>query len=128
MRKIIDEGDAQKLFALEQRLSDPDIRSNPEALAEILHDDFQEIGASGRYFSKMDIIRLLKSEKEYEAYVIEDFQAIYISDDVIQIVYRIPARVSPGGEAYAGSLRSSLWLYTGNKWQIIFHQGTKVSK
>ncbi|MFY9909484.1 MAG: hypothetical protein WAK56_06575 [Candidatus Sulfotelmatobacter sp.] len=47
-----------------------------------------------------------------------------IVPELVQVTYRTLKRV-PGDKPQA-ALRSSLWIRRGDKWQMLFHQGTKV--
>ncbi len=101
---------------LELELSDKDVRKDPERLAEILHQDFEEIGKSGRVFSKSAILSLLTNE-EHQPITYSQFRFTKLSDNSVLLKYQshcngISAR------------RSSVWIKNKDHWQILYHQGT----
>lgn len=116
----------QLLFDLERQLMDPAFRRNREQVSALLAEDFREFGSSGRFWSRATILDLLASEEAYTAPDIEDFAIQQISPETALVTYRT---LSAGAawDAPQLTLRSSLWVLRGNRWQMLFHQGTKVS-
>ncbi len=106
------------LLALEQRLLDPAVRRSPDLAAELLADDFVEIGSSGRTFDKTAILDLFTLEEQNPSVLtIIDFSVRCLSSSIVLATYQIPE---------TRSKRSSLWKLCGSQWQIVFHQGTIV--
>ena len=113
-----------KIWSLELRLMDPASRRNSEAVAALLAEDFREFGSSGRVWSKETILALLAGEA-YDAPAVEGMSAQEIAPGVVLVTYRT---VRHDADSYAARevLRSSLWIHCDGRWQVIFHQGTKV--
>lgn len=59
-------GIAQELQRLEERLLDPKVRRDPKEVSALLAEEFKEIGASGRRYTRGEILALLKEEDHAE--------------------------------------------------------------
>ena len=105
----------EQLHELEIRLLMPAVRRSAADLGLLVADDFREFGNSGRTFTKQQMIDALQSEPPRE-FTVEDFQAQLLNPGVALVTYRI---------ADPPSLRSSVWVLRENRWQIVFHQGTR---
>jgi hypothetical protein len=114
---------ADEVIALELRLLQPEFRRNRAAVATLLGDDFVEFGSSGRVFNKTQILDLMATEPPFEVEA-TDFEARPLAPDVCLVTYRsmrldaVPA---------IAVLRSSLWVRRDGRWQVIFHQGTRMA-
>ncbi len=109
----------QLLLELELRLLDPSVRRNPGVLDSLLADEFREFGSSGREFNKARIIAELQTES-YTPPTICGFEARLLSTGVALVTYKT---LRDDGTS---ALRSSLWIERDGKWQVLFHQGTKM--
>lgn len=109
------------LHELEERLLNPAVRHERAAVSALLADDFVEYGASGRVFTKAEILDLLAAESPQRIEMTE-FVARLVAPDVALVTYRAARRSQSGQDAV--SLRSSLWIHHGHRWQLLFHQGT----
>ena len=125
MSMLDDEGLAELLLHLERRLMDPVFRNNREQVSALLAEDFREFGSSGRVWSRAAILDLLANEEAYTAPVVEDFAMQRISPETALVTYRT-LRADAASDAPQVTLRSSLWVLRGNRWQVLFHQGAKV--
>lgn len=113
---------SQRLYRLEERLMQPDVRHSPPELKKLLADDFVQFGSCGRVFNKQSIIEELGKESDVKI-SISDFKTISLTPDTALVTYRaIFAYEDAKSPKY--SLRSSIWKLTGDTWQVIFHQGT----
>lgn len=110
------------LRALEEQLLDPSIRANPNAVAALLTDGFQEFGSSGRTYTKPDILNALANESP-STLSLTDFVCQPLGPNIALVTYR-SHRQGPSGTTIS-ALRSSLWLLTPEGWRMHFHQGTK---
>jgi hypothetical protein len=110
------------LLKLEQQLMDPVFLKDRARVSALLADDFREFGSSGRIWSRDEILN--SSETLQTAPLVEDFSVKTIGPELVQVTYRTLKRV-PGGKPQA-ALRSSLWIRRGTRWQMFFHQGTKI--
>ena len=108
---------------LEEQLLDPVVRKDRAYVSSLLADDFREFGSSGRILYKEDILAELASGAA-ASLTLEDFQAKRLASDVFLVTYRA-LRHSPDG-VLVTSLRSSLWMLRDARWQMLFHQGTKI--
>jgi len=110
------ETDGEVVARLERELLDPAVRSDSSRVAGLLHPDFAEIGRSGRLWGRDDTLQALSSE-ESEVVELEVLATDVVADGVILLT----ARTS---DARGGTLRSSLWQRSGDRWRLRFHQGT----
>ncbi|GAA0556112.1 nuclear transport factor 2 family protein [Rheinheimera aquimaris] len=112
----------QQLIALEQLLVQPATRLSAELLNCYLADDFYEIGASGRCFGKADVLERLPTETP-PVITQQDFDCRVLADGLAQLTYRATIQ-REGDYTVAYSIRSSIYRFDGENWQMIFHQGT----
>ncbi|WP_285728079.1 ribonuclease HI family protein [Psychromicrobium xiongbiense] len=106
---------AEAVIALERQLLDPAIRADASRVAVLLHPDFEEIGASGRLWSRDALIATMA--EDFVAPLIDQLNAAVLTEDAILLTYR---SLGMNGAA----LRSSLWLRHQGQWRLRFHQGT----
>ena len=112
------------LFELEQRLAQVDRRLSAEDAGSLIAEDFVEFGASGKVWSKAEIITAMSQWAPIER-IVEDFRVRELSASICLVTYKVIG-VTKDRQASPFSLRSSIWRYTGERWQIVFHQGTNV--
>jgi hypothetical protein len=107
----------------ELRLLDPAVRRAPEQLTDLLHPDFLEFGASGRRWSRPDIIEELAAEQnpggQQAVAEVSDLTGTRLAADVVLVTY-----VSQRGSRRCR--RSSVWRRTPAGWRVFFHQGTII--
>jgi hypothetical protein len=114
------------IIALECSLLRPEVRASADAVAHLLAEDFIEFGSSGRIFDKKTTVAALAAEAPTEdGSPVEacDFSVRVLAAGVVMVTYRsilVPTAAQSGRQA----LRSSIWTFTGNRWQMLFHQGT----
>jgi hypothetical protein len=114
---------ADDVLALELRLLEPEFRRDRAAVARLLGDDFVEFGSSGRVFNKAQILDLLATEPPLHLEA-TDFEARQLASDVCLVTYRsMRLDAVPATDV----LRSSLWARRDGRWQVIFHQGTRMA-
>ena len=119
----------EQLLRLETDLLRPEIRLNREALLNILAPDFCEFGSSGRVYSRDEIVNALQAESQRHI-SIADFSANVLGEAVALATYRAhqsEASDSASAKAPVTSLRSSIWVLRDSRWQLLFHQGTRVA-
>ena len=112
----------QQLVELEQLLVQPATRLSAELLNHYLADDFHEIAASGRYFAKADVLERLPTETP-PVINQQDFTCKVLADGLAQLTYRATIQRAEN-DVIAYSMRSSIYRFDGENWQMIFHQGT----
>jgi len=107
-----------ELLDLERMLLDPEVRHSRVAVELLLHSQFKEFGSSGRVYDRDTMIKMMNRETSGQI-TIRDFDARMLSTDVCLVTYR---SVGESQEAR----RSSVWVRDEGRWQVIFHQGTKI--
>jgi hypothetical protein len=115
---------AEEVRVLELSLLNESVRKDAARVALLLTDDFQEFGASGRTYSKTEVIAQLQEEHEREI-VMQDFDSLMIDSSTMLVRYRSVRTGEDGTTVEA--LRSSLWVLRYGRWQILFHQGTPAA-
>ncbi|HTC76805.1 MAG TPA: nuclear transport factor 2 family protein [Edaphobacter sp.] len=115
---------AAHLFDLEQQLLQPSTRRDPTALTSLLAKDFREFGSSGRIYSRQQIIDALAAESP-RTITLSDPLCQQLAEDIALLTYR-STRTTTTLQAASRALRSSLWVYRDNRWQMLFHQGTPI--
>jgi len=109
-------------FDLETALHKRGVRSSPKAVSELLADEFVEFGSSGRVYDKPAIIEALSNETGDPQISVEEFNVRDLAPDVVLVTYK----TKPAGSEAVTALRSSIWKRIGGKWQMVFHQGTRI--
>lgn len=114
------------LVELELSLHTKEVRSSRAALNDLLADEFREIGASGMYFGKQEVLDDLPEE---DGITIEatDIEFRQLSSEVAHITYRADF-LRTNGKLLRTSYRTSVWKFNGLKWQMVFHQGTATER
>lgn len=91
-------------------------------LRDLVAEDFFEIGASGRTYNKAEVLAAIETAP-LRKFQVEDFKIVANGEDWALVTYRAGERTP---ELSTTSLRSTLWVERGGKWQIVFHQGTNI--
>jgi hypothetical protein len=108
-----------ELLELERRLLDPEVRHSLISVDRLLHPEYTEFGSGGRIYDKETMVALMTRETPASV-MIRDFGTKMLSDGVALVTYRTIG--SEGREAR----RSSVWVREHGRWQVIFHQGTRI--
>ncbi|MDR1967516.1 MAG: DUF4440 domain-containing protein [Burkholderiaceae bacterium] len=115
------------LLELENRLLQPEVRANAQALMGLIDEDFFEFGASGTVWTRDTVIQALCGEP-FAPRCIADFRLTLLADDVALVTYRAH-RIATAEQPAADSLRSSIWKRRDDgAWRMQFHQGTPLSR
>jgi hypothetical protein len=104
-----------EVFALEERLLLPEVRTSAAALDRLIADEFMEFGSSGQTYTKQDVIAQLQAAPNFVVKM-EGFRVMALAPDVALATYRT-----------GRSLRSSIWRQENGAWRIVFHQGTVIA-
>ena len=112
----------QQLQELELCLLQPTIRKSVR-VAELLAEDFVEIGSSGQAHTREEIIAALQGEPTTH-WTATQFRIQLLAPHIALVNYRAHRHSEPP----VHSLRSSIWKQTNGKWQMMFHQGTLSSE
>lgn len=108
---------------LEERLAMPAESESRETLAELLAEGFQEFGSSGAVFGADAVLEALIPGGRPRI-LLEDFTATGVVPGVVLVRYVSRSVVGAGWKPPA--LRSSLWCHRNGRWQLLFHQGTRL--
>ncbi|MFS8431079.1 nuclear transport factor 2 family protein [Xanthomonas campestris pv. plantaginis] len=106
---------------MELRLLDPQVRGAAAELETLLDPAFVEFGASGRCYTREEVIAALTTSAVVADYVTDDFSCVLLVPQLAQLRYR--TRVHADGVVRC-ALRSSLWRLDGSRWRMLFHQAT----
>lgn len=112
------------LVELEKSLHKTNVRKSRDDLDRILHDQFMEIGASGRLFDKGSIIEILPTEGEVSIEGM-NFKIRIMAPGVAQLTY---LSVATRDGVKTKAMRSSIWKFEENVWKLLFHQGTRLNE
>lgn len=90
-----------------------------------MYPDFWEVGASGKVYTKKDVIEILLeryNDPNYrETFEAKDFLLTKISKNNYLITYTLIQ------EKTRYTKRATIWRKVKNNWQILYHQGTIIS-
>jgi hypothetical protein len=103
---------------LELELVNPKIRKDSARLNELIADDFEEFGSSGRVYKKEDVLHYLPQE-EFVDYKLSNFSFKELGASCMLVKYQ---SIVGGKRAY----RSSIWVKNSGQWQLVHHQATVV--
>ena len=107
--------DEEQVVALERSLLTDEVRSDPASVAALLHPDWQEVGASGRLWSREE---LLAEIGPIAPAALDVVSVTEVAPGCLLLLWR--------SSTDAGStLRSSVWVRGRHGWQQAFHQGTR---
>ena len=110
------ETDFKIIQSLEIELTKEGTWKNKLRLSELLSDSFEEVGKTGKCYNKSDILNMIPSQ-EYQSIDLSNFKYVQLSVDTVLIKY-----ISVGNSIRVK--RSSIWVKSSGKWQILYHQGT----
>lgn len=114
---------AEEVRSLEMSLLSPAVRKDARKIQGLLADEFQEFGASGQVYTKAEVIKLLAEERETRI-AMQDFACHPVGESVLLVRYRSVRSADDG--VVVEALRSSIWILREGRWQMLFHQGTRV--
>lgn len=109
----------KEIESLELELVDPQARIDPGRIGELLSDDFQEFGSSGKIILKRDVLDATK-EAGAVTYQLYDFKFRMLRETCVLVTYRSVT------SSHVVALRSSIWVKGTERWQMLHHQSTVV--
>ncbi len=113
--------DPALVISFERALLSRATRTAPHEVERLLDDDFTEIGASGRLWSRGQLMAALAAETGGGDTIDDaEMHAAVLAPDVILLTYVSDPRGRP-------ARRSSLWRRTATGWRLRHHQGTPIS-
>jgi ribonuclease HI len=111
-------GDEERVVALERDLLSDVVRSDPAAVAALLHPDWCEIGRSGRLWGRDEMLASIAPLTE--PVTLDTVAVSRVDDTTILLLWRAVSDQRT-------TLRSSWWVRDGGDWRQRFHQGTDES-
>jgi hypothetical protein len=117
LTEVLDE-----LRAREPLFHRPEFGTTRSHLEAMTTEDFWEVGASGRVYSRAYVLDILEEryrqtdEDEWET---SNFYCRRIGPDVYLLTYTLR-------QAKRVTRRSTLWQHTPGQWKVLYHQGTIV--
>jgi hypothetical protein len=106
-----------ELLRLELAVARRDWPALPDGCDGVLHPDFHETGASGRWWTRDAMLAALAGAEATDV-AIEGFEVEVLADGVVLATYETT------GERPAR--RASVWARDGARWRLRFHQGTPL--
>jgi hypothetical protein len=122
--RVEEEAIEVELRILEERLTTPVAPESRADLDELLAAEFQEFGSSGRILDRAEVLDAL-SVPGRPRVQFEDFRATVVGTGAVLVTYLSRSISGPGWKPPA--LRSSLWVRRDDRWQLVFHQGTRLA-
>ncbi|MGO2519341.1 MAG: DUF4440 domain-containing protein [Microbacterium sp.] len=107
------------LQELEESLLTAAVRTDHERLLALLHDDFIEVGRSGRRWTRAEIVESLADERERQTPSTDEWSFITLSPTLTLLTYRISGLESD-------SRHASVWDTADEVPRMRFHQGTPI--
>lgn len=95
-----------------------------EVLAELIDNEFIEVGSSAVIYDKAEVMRWLASNDQSER-VGTSFKAYQLSDSIILLTYISVIKDTPTSNNKQ-AIRSSIWRLADGQWRMVFHQGTPM--
>lgn len=120
--KIMEDAIVNQIIKQEVQLLDK--IDSIEVLAELIDNEFIEVGSSALIYDKAEVMRWLRSEDQSER-VGTLFKARPLAENIILLTYMSSITSTPLAESKQ-AMRSSIWRLTEGKWRMVFHQGTPV--
>jgi hypothetical protein len=114
----------QRFFERETSLHKKEFRNSRDKVSELIADDFLEFGKSGLVFNKQQVVEYLAGEGNDLEITVTDFEVRELAPTVVLVLYT--ATMLDSDKTTVPTKRSSIWVYRDEKWQMAFHQGTKV--
>ena len=115
----------QILTELERSLHRCQTSKECKQLEKLLHPRFKEIGRSGKWYNRDEIIAEIELGDSFGAIQAENFNFMPIGTTTVLVTYK-SAHLGKQGQLTRKTQRSSLWTKSSAGWQILFHQGTAV--
>jgi hypothetical protein len=112
----------EELRAREPIFHGPLYRLSRAALEALVAEDFWEIGASGRRYSREYVLKTLAARAATpleDAWEASDFHCRALAADVYLLTYTLL-------QGERRTRRATLWQRAAAGWKILFHQGTVV--
>jgi hypothetical protein len=105
--------------AAELELMTSPTRRNGPRLQTLLHEDFVEIGRSGRRWTRAEMVASLADEGDRSVSDVDEWEFVSLSPDLTLVTYRVRGD-------HGESRHASIWDLSSEPPQMRFHQSTVV--
>ena len=95
-----------------------------DVLADLIDNEFIEIGSSAAVYDKAEVMRWLATDDQSEC-IGTLFQAYPLAENVILLTYISTIKDKSIAESKQAR-RSSIWRLADGRWRMVFHQGTPL--
>lgn len=115
----------EELSSREIILHHPELGMTRTDLEKMITDDFWEVGASGRRYSRAFVLQVLEqrlAEQDADVWATSDFYCRRLGPDVYLLTYALIQNKT------RRTLRSSIWQRTSEDWKCVYHQGTVIQE
>jgi hypothetical protein len=117
-------GILNELKQLEPIFHHPELGTTQADFENMMADEFWEVGASGRYYSRQYVLDELEKRRSYpveDVLETKEFHCMEIAPNNYLLTYTLiqSSRITR---------RSSIWRRTDRGWKILYHQGTIVQE
>ncbi len=112
----------RELAAREPIFHRPELGTTRADFDRMMTEDFSEIGASGRVFSREFVLDLLDERHKTlrkESLKASGFQVRRLGENLFLLHYDLL-------QGARRTKRTTIWRQEGEDWKIVFHQGTIV--
>src|SRR5215471_7246443 len=113
----------EELLAREPIFHRPELGTTREDYRRQTAEDFWEVGASGRVYSRDEVIETLVARGRVEGdehWTVSDARCRQLADDTFALTYRL----DQDGRL---TRRLTIWRRDADGWTILYHQGTLIS-
>lgn len=113
----------EELKALEPIFHWPGARMTRDALEGMTTEDFWEVGASGKKYSRAFVLEELERRRmnpQPDVWETSDFACRELADGVYLLTYTLVQ------DHVRVTRRTTIWQRSDEGWKIVFHQGTIV--
>ena len=117
------DADADLLIALETGLQTPSGRRDLSQLEDLLHADYQELGLSGKLWTRAQVIDALIHEAEPRRISASDFK-LHVTGELEAVLTYRTCELKADGEPARWARRRSVWRRDAAhaNWRIVSHE------
>ncbi len=107
------------VIAQERALLSAEVCCSAETVEELLDPEFREVGASGRVWTRAEMLSALAADSPGEEAPVQamEMHGQLLTPSLVLLSY-VSERA--GRRAH----RSSLWRHSNGRWRLLYHQGT----
>lgn len=115
----------EELARLEAIFHRPEMGRTRADLEKMVAEDFWEVGASGKRYSRQFVLEVLDkrlADQRPDIWQTSDFYCRRLSSDGYLLTYTLVQN------NVRKTLRSSIWQRSRGEWECVYHQGTVVQE